>query len=632
MFDAVRNNKRIVQGFLILITLPFALWGVDSYVRNGQSGQEIAKVGDASVSQAYFQRKLQEEINALRNRTGREIDPKLFNDPALRQRILDGVINQMLLSQEASRLRLAISDLGLRQVIASIPAFQENGRFSKARYEAVVASEGKSVEAFEADLRFDLTLRTLLGSVAESGFVPKQISEQVLAVQTEVRQIQEQVFSAEQYRSQVKLDADAAKAYYDANSANYQIPEQVSVQYVALTPDAIAAQIKVTEGELRAAYEANKSAYQNPEQRRASHILITAEGADLAKVKAQAEKVLEEVRAKTKPFAEIAKKYSEDPGSAKQGGDLGYFAKGMMVQAFEEAVWSLKQGEISGLVQSDFGFHIIQLTGIKGGDVKPFEHVRAGLEKEVKAQAVTRKFAEAAETFGNMVYEESDSLKGVADKFHLTIQQSPLFAKAAAPVNSPLGHPRLLNEIFGADALNNRRNTQAVDVAPNVLVSARVVEHKPATMQSFESVRSKIEDRLKQEAAFKLAQAAAEASLAALKSGQDSANTGWGASREVTRMNAKGLPPTAMAPVFRLPAQALPAYTKVDFPGDRVVVYKLNAVRAGVPEQRDRVLAAIEQQLRDLWVQEDVKTYLAALRERYKVKVDHAALMADVEK
>lgn len=632
MFDAVRNNKRIVQGFLLLIILPFALFGLDSYVRDGQSGQEIAKVGDVSITQAYLQNKIQEEIDNLRRRSGSEIDPKIFNDPTVRQRVLDGAIHQALLSEEARRLNLQVSDIGLSKMIASIPAFQEGGRFSKARYEAFVASEGKSIEAFEAGLRFDLTLRTLLGSVAESGFVPKHISEQVLAVQTETRQIQETVFSAEQYQRQVKLDSNAAKAYYDANSAEFQLPEQVRVQYVVLSPERLSAQIKVTEAELRAAYESNKPAYQNTALRRASHILIASEGVDVAKAKAEAEKVLAEVRAKPKQFAELAKKYSQDPGSAKQGGDLGYFSKGMMVPAFEDAVWSLKQGEISGLVQSDFGFHIIELTGIKGGDVKPFEQVRALLEKDIKTQSLTRKFAEAAEAFGNMVYEESDSFKGVADKFNLSIEQSPWFSKARPPINSPLAHPRLLNDIFSADALQNRRNTQAIDVAQNILVSARVIEHKPATLESFESVRHKIEERLKQEAAFKLAHTAAEAHLAALKSGQDSKNTPWTGLREITRMNLKGLPPSAVAPVFRLSAHALPAYAAVTFPGDRVVIYKLNAVRPGAPEQRDRALLAVEQQLRDLLVQEDVKTYLAALRDRYKVKVDQAALMADIEK
>lgn len=628
MFDAVRNNKRIVQGFLILITLPFALWGVDSYVRDGQSGLEIAKVGDVSVTQAYFQKKIQDELNTLRSRSGGEVDPKLFNDLAIRQRILDGVVNQLLLSQEANRLRLSVSDQSLVQVLASIPAFQDGGRFSKARYEAVLAAEGKSPESFEAEFRFDLTLRTLLGTVAETGFVPKRVSEHVLAVQTEVREIQEQSFSAEKFMGEVTLAADAAKNYYDQYVANYQVPEKIKVQYVALTPETVAAQIKISDTDIRAAYEANVARYQNMEQRRASHILIGTEGsADAKQVRALAEKVLQEARAQPKQFAELAKKYSKDSGSAKQGGDLGYFAKGMMVPAFEEAVWSLKAGEMSGLVESDFGVHIILLTGVKGGDTKSFEEVRPELEKELRGQAVTRKFAEAAELFGNMVYEESDSLKAVAEKFRLPIQQSGLFSRLDVSADSLLANPRLLSAMFNADAVTHRRNTQAIDVGQNVLVSARVIEHVPLTSLPFENVRSRIEEQLKREEAFKLAQASADAVVIDMRSGKD--NAAWSNSRPVMR---KDLPQSAVAPVFRLSAEKLPAYTTVAYPGDRVVIYKLNAIRAGLTEQREQILASVHQQLRDLLVQEDVKTYLSALRERYKVKVNQDALMADIEK
>lgn len=636
MFDLVRNNKRVVQGFLLLITLPFAFWGIDSYVRDGQGGAVVATVGDSKITQSQLQQSLHEQKNQLQQRLGAAFDPKILNQPGIRQELLNQLINQNLLLQEAGKQRLYASDAALRSFIVNVPAFQEDGRFSKSRYETMLAAQGMSPEGFEQQLRRDLTIQQLVGSLGDSGFVPTTVADQVATLQSETRQVQEILFSPDQFLSKVKLSPEAIQTYYTENRKDFELPEQVKVEYVVLSAANLRAQITVSEAGIKAAYEANQARYQDAEQRRASHILFLvdekASDADKRKAKDKADAVLKELNATPGKFEGLARQHSQDPGSASQGGDLGFFAKGSMVKPFEDAVWQLKQGETSSIVQSDFGFHIIRLTGIKGGKTKPLEAVRAELENELRQQAVTRKFAESAEIFGNMVYEQSDSLQPVADKFRLQIQKSAWISKNQLPSGSPLANAKLLGELFGDDAVKQHRNTPSVEVAKDTLVSARVTEYKPADVQPLEAVRAQIEQKLKTKDALALAKAASEAALADLKAGKD-IKENWSAPREISRMNPKGMNPTALTAAFRLPADKLPAFTQVEV-ADRGVtagfaVYKLLKVRQDAlsPAEQKNFQTAIRQQLQMLISQEDVQNYLTALRLRYKVEVNQAALM-----
>ncbi|MEY4592059.1 MAG: hypothetical protein RIR18_954 [Pseudomonadota bacterium] len=632
MFDLVRNNKRVVQGFLLLITLPFAFWGIDSYVRGGQGGATIASVGDFKITQAQFQQALHEQKNQLQQRLGAQFDPRLLDQPGLRQELLNQLVNQNLLLQEAGKQRLYASDVGLRQLIVGIPAFQEDGKFSKSRYEAMLAAQGMNPEGFEQQLRRDLTIQQLLGTLGDSSFVPVTVAEQVATIQSETRLVQEIIYSAESFLSKVKLAPEAVQAYYTDNQKQFERPEQVKVEFAVLSGAALRAQITVSEAEVKTAYESNKSRYQDPEQRRASHILLTvdekASDADKAKAKEKASSVLNEINVTPNKFEALARQYSQDPGSAKQGGDLGYFGKGSMVKPFEDAVWRLKEGETSAVVQSDFGFHIIRLTGIKGGKTKPLEAVRAELEAELRQQAISRKFAESAESFGNMVYEQSDSLQPVAEKFHIALQQTGWISKGNAPSGTSLSNSKLLNELFSDDTVKQHRNTQAVEVAKDTLVSARVIEHKAADIQPIEAVRGQIEQTLKQKEALSLAKAASEEALANLQAGKEIKDA-WSASREVSRINPRAIPAQAIAPVFRLPSNQLPAFTRVDLAGRGFAVYKLLKVgqNSMSPTERKSFQSAVRQQLQTLMSQEDTLNYLKALRERYKVEVNQAALM-----
>jgi len=478
---------------------------------------------------------------------------------------------------------------------------------------------------FEAQLRRDMALQALIGAVGESAFVARTVADRVVGLQAETRQVQEALIPWQSLAGQVKVDAADVQRHYEENSARFSIPEQLRVEYVVLSQDKLEA--RVSEAEIKAWYDSHKDQYSQPEERRASHILLTTGSGDKAevkaKVKAEAEALLAELKKNPERFAELAKKHSQDPGSASKGGDLGFFTKGMMVKPFEDAAFALKEGEMSDLVESDFGFHIIKLTGIKAAQVKPFAEVKGQIEADLKRQSAARQFAEAAENFANLVYEQSDSLKPAAEQYKLPIQQSGWITRQKA--DGILNHPKLLEALFGDEVVKNGRNTAAVEVAPGTLVSARLLEHKPAALRPLEAVKDEIEARLKQEKALALAVSQGAEKLAALKAGKQE-SVAWSASQSVSRMAPGKLAAPALTAVFQVDAKALPAYTGVELPGVGYGLYKVVKVESAQVDAN--VKAALEEQLTSLEANAQVQAYMAALRQRYKVDINKEALAA----
>lgn len=625
MFDAVRNNKRIVQIFLALITLPFAFFGVDAYMRDSGAGADVAKIGDLKITQQQFQQTLREQQERLRAQLGDKFDPKLLDDPEARKAILDDLINRRLLLLEASKKHMYASNDAVRRAIGAIEAFKVDGQFSAERYEAALRAQGMSPAGFEAQLRQDLTVQQLAGAIAQSGLVARTVGDRVLAMQTEKREITEYRLPLDTYLDKVKLADGAARKFYDENARKFETPEQARAEYVVLSMEGIGAQLAVSDAEVQAWYDGHKDRYQQAEERRASHVLIASDKLGKEKAKAKAEELLKAINQNPSAFADLAKKNSDDPGSAGKGGDLGFFGRGMMVKPFEDAAFSQKEGDVSGVIESEFGYHIIKVTGIHAAKIKPLADVRADIESELKKAAGSRKFAEAAETFSNMVYEQSDSLKPVADKFKLTIQQSGWLGRQANPANGVLGNQKLLTALFSDDATKNKRNTEAVEIAPNTLVAARIVDYKPAALQPFDDLKANIENLLKHQEAMKLASKDGEARLETLRNGEDKLN--WSGAKSVSRMDARTLPPQAAQSVFRMATGKLPGYVGVELPGSGYTLYKLTKVEAG-EKLDDARKQSMLQQLGQLVAQEEVQLYLNALRSRYKVDINQSALEA----
>jgi len=630
MFDAVRNNKRIVQVFLGLITLPFAFWGVDSYVRNSGAGSDLASVGDSKISVQQFEQAWRERQDQLRQQLGANFQPEKMNTPEVKLGVLNSLVDQRLLLLEANKNRLQTSDAALRDVISKIPALQENGQFSLARYESALRAQGLSQPQFEAKLRQDLTLQQLLAAVGDTAFVSDTQAEAMLRLQSEERQFAEFRIAPDQFADKVKIEPSAVEKYYADNKARFEVPEQVKAEYVVLSLDALLAQTAVSDAEVKAWYASHQDRYLQPEERRASHILVlTKPGEDKVKAKAKAEEIVKEVHQAPTKFGELAKQYSQDPGSAQKGGDLGYFARGMMVKAFEDTVFKQKEGEVSGIVESEFGYHIIKLTGVKPGKLRSLDEARPEIEAELKQQNASRKFAEAAEGFNNAVYEQSDSLQPVAEKFKIKVQQSEWVprnrsAKELAALG-PLANEKILTALFADEAVKNKRNTEAVEVAPNTLLAARVLEHAPAASKPFATVKADIEKFLRAQEAAALAKSSGEAKLVELqKEGSD--KIAWAPAKTISRLQGRQFPPAMMQAIFKTDVDKLPAYVGAEADGS-YMLYKI--VKVSEPDKIDAdQRRALQREYGAIVAQEDLAAYLAGLRTRYKVVINKSALEA----
>ena len=629
MLDFVRNNKRITQGFLALITLPFAFWGVDSYVRNTDVGAGVATVGGGKITKQELQGALREQQDRMRAQLGGKVDPAMFETPQMRRAVLDSLVTQRLLAEQTQKSKLVVGNEQLVQFIASVPSLQENGKFSKERYEALVAAQGMSKEMFEARLRQDMAMQQLMLPVIEAGITGQVAAARWLVTQLEQREIGEARLMPDAYAGQVKLAADAVQKYYEANRKQFELPEQVRAEFLVLSRDAMVMQAAVGDEDVKAAYQSRADRYKEGETRRASHILILAAKdapeAEAKAAKAKADELLAQVKKAPADFAKIAKQNSQDPGSAEKGGDLDWFGRGAMVKAFEDTAFALKDGQVSDVVRSDFGFHVIRLTGVRAERTKPFEEVKADLLAELKREAGMKKYAEAAEAFGNTVYEQADSLKPAAEKWKLEIRQTQWLAKGGK-LPPPFDNPKLAAALFSDDGLKNKRNSEAVEVVPGALVSARVLEHKPAALQPLEVVKGDIEKRLVRDEAFKLATRDGEDKLARLAKGEAVA-LNWSPARNVSRTAAQGLPADSLRAVFKADTGKLPAYAGVPVPGNGYALYRISSVK-GVGEvgKDDPLGRALAQQYARLVAEEEFSAWMSTLKEKYPVEINKAAL------
>ena len=624
MFDFVTKHKRLLQFVLVLVIVPpFALWGIDSYIRGGVRPGEVADVDGQKIFEQEFAEAIRQQQDRMREMLGKNYDPAMFDSSSIRAELLEGMISQRLLMQHAVRSRLNVSDELLVETITGIPAFQVDGKFSRERYDTALRNERMSPETFDAALRRDLLVQQLSGALADSGLASRVAAHEVARLRAQQREVAEYRIQADSTR--VKITPEAARAFYDANPARFMVPEEVQVEYVALSADALLAAEKIGADEIKAYYDSNISKYGDPEQRRASHILISIKSGagdpEKAKARERAAQLLAQLRKSPEVFAELAKKNSEDPGSAAQGGDLGFFARGMMVRPFEDAAFRLKLNQISDLVESDFGFHIIRLTGIRAGKMKSMEQARSEIELELKKQRAGRRFAEAADAFSNLVYEQADSLVPAAERFKLSIQRAQGVTRQSAGV-PVLSHPKLLAALFADDSIKNRRNTEAIETAPGTLVSARVVDFKPATRRPFDEVRAEIGRQLAQQEALGSARKQGMERLEELKSGKGSAAR-FSAPKLVSRDQPKDVGAEALSQIFRLDASKLPVYAGLES-RDGYTIYRVSRVVDVNPDEaRER---SVQSELGRASGQQEFKAFLDGLRAKASVQINRAAL------
>jgi len=631
MYDLIYKHKRIVQVILALITLPFAFFGVDYYFRRSGGTDTVATVGDDKVTQAEFDEALREQQDRMRQALGRNYDPALLDTPEARYALIDQLINQRLLDNRARAGRFRVPDSQLFEFISQLPPFQVDGKFSPERYKEVLQAQGMSPLQFEQRVRGELILQPLQEPVVNANIVARTSTERYLSLLEQQREVSVATIEPESFMKSVKVDDAQVKAYYDQNPKAFEIPEQAKIEYVLLTPDALAPRIKVDPAEVKAAYDANARQYGTPEERQASHILIAvkpdAKEEEKAAAKKKAEALLAQAKANPAKFADLAKANSQDPGSASQGGDLGSFGRGSMVKPFEDAVFGAKVGDIIGPVQTDFGYHIIKVTGITPSHQQSFDDVKGQIEADLKRQKASQTLASDAEKFQNLVYEQADSLEPVAKALNLKVETTPLLGRAQIQAIG-LGNPKFAQAIFSPESIQTKRNTEAIEVAPNVLIAGRVVEFKPATPRPFAEVSDEIRKQLMRKAASELAQKAGAEKLAQLEAGKSDGGAGLTFGKTITVSRNQGqsdVPPDAVAKIFQANATKLPVYVSSVANDGGYSIYKLVKVIDAPAPDTGRIALAGSRVGSEIG-RELMTAYLAGLKAATDVKVNQSAL------
>jgi peptidyl-prolyl cis-trans isomerase D len=633
MFEFIRTHQRLMQFFLMLLIIPsFALVGISGYKSFGGDANTIAKIDGRALTQQEFESALRNQLESYRQRLGAQFDQKLFDTPEFKQNILDQLIAERALSAEVARAHLTVTDAALQKAILEV--FGSEGKFDMERYKAILAAQGMTPAMNDQRMRREMAFQQLSGAIQNTGFAPRTIAKTVSDIGAQEREVQELVLPIGEFAAQVKVTDDMVKAFYDKNAKMFEVPEQAKIEYVLFDSDAVMSQVSVSDADVAAYYAQNQKRYTTEETRRASHILVAvkkdASAADKAAAKAKAEAILAEVRKNPADFAKIAKAKSEDPGSAPQGGDLDVIEKGTMTKPVEDAIYKLKQGEISDVVPSEFGYHILTVTSLKPATVKPLDEVKNDVAAELKKQKAAKKYSEMAETFTNTVYEQAESLKPVADKLGLKIETAANVSRVPSPAagTAPYNNAKFLAALFTNDSLQNKRNTEAVEVAPSTLIAGRVVEFKPAAKRPLAEVEAAIRQRVTMEEALKLARKTGEEKLAAFKKSGEA--TGFGAAKLVSRYKADGINGLAMAQVMRADTSKLPAYVGVEVPGMGYGIYRIGKVQQ--PAQQDEARRKAEaDQIANIVAQQEMFDYVEALKQKAKVKIVKPLAVASSE-
>lgn len=627
MLDSIRSVAQgwVGKALLALITIPFALFGIDSYLNNAGHNIAVAEVNGNSVS-------VQEYSNALKNMRDRllsegKADQAQLDSPEVKSIVLNQLINKQLLNNEIQQAKYAISDAQLSTYVTGMPEFQKDGKFSQEMYDQILQQNNISPSKFEAGMRADLLAQQAQDGITKLGFISGAQADHAFKVMNQQRHVTVAEFKTKDFASQVNIDPAQVKAYYELHKNKLVVPEQVKIEFLLLSPANFMKEVNVDDVEVKKFYDENATKYHGNEQRRASHILIgfgvSATPVQKEEAKAKATALLAEIKKDPSKFEPLAIKNSQDPGSAVKGGDLGSFGRGSMVKPFEDAAFSMKVNEVSNLVESEFGYHIIKVTEVSGGG-SDFDSLKYQIKADLIYQKTQVVFAEKSENFSNMVYEQSSSLQPAAKAFNGQVQTSDWLSREAGA--KYFKNDKIMNLVFSNEVLKDHRNTEAVEVSPNNLVSARLVEYKASAPRSFDEVKDGIEALLKLEAAAKLASAKGEAALKDLRAGKEVVGIEWIPEVTVDRKNAQGLTELAMNQVFKTNVSKLPAYSGIADSKQGFLLVKVIKIADLASADVDAKKVA-KTELNDALMSEYLSAYKQSLRIKAKVKVNEKVLL-----
>lgn len=627
MFDTIRNHKKYLMGFLMILIIPsFVLFGIEGYTRFDGEGEPVATVDGEDITKTEWDQAHQLETQRVREAMP-TLDARLLESDEARYATLERLVRERVLGVAAQKFNLFTSDQRLARELQQNEAIatlrKTDGTLDVEAYRALLARQGLTPEMFEARVRADLSQRQVSQSISGSGFAPTGLANVSLNAFFERREVQVARFNAAEFAASVKPTDAEIEAFYNANGPLFQAPEQADIEYLVLDAKALQSTLALNEADVRAYYDQNAGRLAGAEERRASHILLTvpagAPAADKEAVRAKAAALLEQVRKNPETFAEVAKAQSQDPGSAASGGDLDFFARGAMVKPFEDVVYALPKGGISDLVETEFGFHIIQLTDIKTPPQRSFESMKPEIEAELRQQQAQRQFAEAAETFSNLVYEQADSLKPAAERLKLEIATAQgVQRQPQAGATGVLANDRLLAALFAPDAIEQKRNTEAVETGSSQLVSARVVKHSPARTRPLDEVRDAVRTRLVAQRSVELAREEGARQLEAWKAG--GAPSGLSAVQTVSRENPQGLAQPVLLAALSADPKSLPAWVGVPIEREGYAIVKVEKVLPRVTREAQALQQEV-QQYSQWWATAESLAYYETLKERFKVRI-----------
>lgn len=630
MLSTIREK---IQGWFAaivigMITVPFALWGINSYFE-GRDKINVAEVDGVAISVDTYKSVLEQRRRQLQQAL-QGLDTRVWDNPALKQQVVNSLVERTLSARYAEKTGYRFSDAQLNRLITQIPQFQTDGRFDPARYQAALRNAGMTPGGFEKRLREDYMIQQFRQGITQATIVPSADLSAILALETQKREFAYAVIAPDKFLRVVTASEDAIQTYYSTHIEQYRIPEQVRIEYLRVAVDDVGRQAVIAEEELRKAYNDESQRFVTPEQRRASHILLelppNAGTEEEKRVLAQAQELRAQL-VKGADFAALARKYSKDAGSAAKGGDLGYVGRGAFVKEFETVLYGLKTGALSEPVKTQYGYHLIKLTGIKPEVRRPFNQVRSELEAQLRRHKAEERFYELSERFRNLVYEHPDSLKPAAEALNLSIQQSDWFSrKGAAGIAAD---PRVIEAAFHPEVLEQGRNSELLQGNDNTLIALRVVNRRAAVTRPLAEVRAGIEQEVKRQLAQEEAAKVGVKLLERLKQGEDLSKLArqQGLSVSTPKPMARrqaGVDNRIVAAVFKAsrPQSGKAVYDGVSLGAQGYAVFSLRRVEPGDPTAAPAEVKQAARQLLERRYGEDYfQAYLVELRKRADVEI-----------
>ena len=626
MFEFVRKHTKVMMFLMFLMIIPaFVLVGVDGFKSIKTGGDAVATVGSQKITQGEWDAAHKNEVDRLRAQMP-NLDAKLLESPEARFVTLERMVREKVMTEAVLDAGLNTTDARLARELQQSPTIsamrKPDGTLDIERYRQFAGSQGLTTDGFEARVRNQLTERQVEAGLLNTAFSPAALVEVSLNAFYERREAQISRFNPADYAAKVTPTDAEIETFYQANQALFKSPESANIEYVLLDLDTVKKSITLNEADVKTYYDQNAVRLSGKEERRASHILINAPKDmpvdERKKAREKAVELLAQVRKAPDSFADVARKNSQDPGSAPNGGDLDFFGRGAMVKPFEDAAFAMQKGDVSDIVESDFGFHIIKITDAKIPKQRTFEELRPSLEADLKQQQAQRKFAEVAEVFTNGVYEDSESLKSVAERLKLEIKTASNLQRKPNPgVTGVFANPKFLGAIFSADSLEKKRNTEAVDVGLNQLAAARIVQYTPASTRPLADVRAIVKAGLVAKQAAELAKKDGAEKLAAWKT---TAPEQLPVAVTLSREGAQTVPAPLLDAVLQADTTTLPVWVGVDLGAQGYAVVRVNKVlprNAPVPATAEQ-----ERKQYTQWVASaENNAYYKMLSKRFKVAI-----------